>query len=181
MKNLAEIEGSRNLNLVKRKQTILEGKDIYLCPYRKEDLEFRFKWMHDKEILSLTGEVRPWSKRDLQRFYDRVRNEKDRAWFSIVLKEGDRVIGETGLLRVFWPWRTTDLTIEVNEKDVWNKGYGTEAINLMLSWIFDTLCFHRVSIGVVGFNARALHFYEKNGFKREGGTQRRVSIRRYIL
>jgi RimJ/RimL family protein N-acetyltransferase len=144
------------------------GERLYLRSYKKEDLKFMFKWMNDKEILGLTGEVKPWSKRDLERFYDRVRNERDRAWFSIVLKEGDRVIGETGLLRAFWPWKQTDLTIEINERDVWNQGYGTEAINLLLSWTFNTLGFHRVSIGVVGFNERALHFYEKNGFRKEG-------------
>lgn len=163
-----ETEGYNNLDLSKSKQIVIQGQTLYLRPYRKEDLELTFRWMNDKEILGLTGEVKPWSKVELDGFYDRVVNEKDRAWFSIVLKEEDRVIGETGLLRVFWPWRTTDLTMEINEKDVWNQGYGTEAMSLMLTWIFETLGFHRVSIGVVGFNERALHFYEKNGFRREG-------------
>lgn len=159
---------NKTLDLTKEKKTVIVGERLYLRPYRQEDLEFMFKWMNDKEILSLVGEVEPWSKKILAEFYDAVKNQKDRAWFSVVLKDGDRVIGETGLLRAFWPWRTTDLTIEINEKDVWNQGYGTETINLLLTWIFDTLGFHRVSIGVVGFNERALHFYEKNGFRREG-------------
>jgi RimJ/RimL family protein N-acetyltransferase len=150
------------------KPKVIVGKRLYLRPYRKSDLKFMLRWMNDQEILGLTGEVKPWSQKDLDEFYERVKNEKDRAWFSIVLKDGDRVIGETGLLRAFWPWRGTGLTIEINEKDVWNNGYGTEAIKLLLSWAFDTLGFHRVSIGVVGFNERALHFYEKNGFRREG-------------
>ena len=150
------------------KPKTIVGERVYLRPYRKEDLKFMFKWMNDPEILGLVGEVKPWSRSALSRFYDRVRTEKDRAWFSVVLKDGDRVIGETGLLRAFWPWKNTDLTIEINEKDVWSQGYGTETINLLLSWAFDTLGFHRVSIGVVGFNDRALHFYEKNGFRREG-------------
>lgn len=148
--------------------TTMLGERLYLRPYRKEDLKFMFRWMNDPEILGLVGEVKPWSRSDLERFYDRVKTEKDRAWFSVVLKDGDRVIGETGLLRAFRPWNTTDLTIEINEKDVWGHGYGTEAIGLLLSWTFDTLGFHRVSIGVVGFNERALHFYEKNGFRKEG-------------
>lgn len=150
------------------KPTRLVGERLYLRPYRKDDLRFMFKWMNDPEILGLVGEARPWSKRVLEEFFDKVKHEKGRAWFSIVLKEGDRVIGETGLLRAFWPWKQTDLTIEIDEKDVWDRGYGTEAINLLLAWTFDTLGFHRVSIGVVGFNERALHFYEKNGFRREG-------------
>lgn len=168
MRSLDETTRIAPLNLSERKQETIMGDRLYLRPYRKEDLKLMYKWMNDREILSLVGEVRPWSEEVLSDFYDKVKNDKDRAWFSIVLKEEDRVIGETGLLRVFWDWRTTDLTIEINEKDVWNKGYGTEAIQLMLSWIFETLGFHRVSIGVVGFNKRALHFYEKNGFKKEG-------------
>ena len=153
---------------LKLKPKTIVGERVYLRPYRKEDLKFMFKWMNDPEILGLVGEAKPWSREVLEEFYDAVTHEKGRAWFSIVLKDGNRVIGETGLLRAFWPWKQTDLTIEINEKDVWNHGYGTETINLLLSWAFDTLGFHRVSIGVVGFNDRALHFYEKNGFRREG-------------
>lgn len=168
---MTETERGKKLVLDAVKKTVIVGKNLYLRPYRKEDLELTFKWMNDEEILSLVGEVNPWSKKDLAGFYEKVKNEKDRVWFSIVLKKEDRVIGETGLLRVFWPWKTTDLTIEINEKDVWNRGYGTEAINLVLTWAFNTLGFHRISIGVVGFNERALHFYEKNGFRKEGALR----------
>jgi RimJ/RimL family protein N-acetyltransferase len=36
-----------------------------------------------------------------------------------------------------------------------------------LDYAFGYLNFHRVSIGVVGFNKRTLRFWEKAGFKRE--------------
>ena len=146
----------------------LMGERLYLRPFERKDFGLMMKWMNDKEILSLTGEVKPWSRKDVNEFFDKVEKDKDRVWFAVVLKDGDRVIGETGLLRIFWPWKCTDLTIEINEKNVWDQGYGSEAINLLLSWAFDTLGFHRIAIGVVGFNRRALHFYKKNGFKKEG-------------
>ena len=60
------------------------------------------------------------------------------------------------------------MTIIIGEKEEWGKGYGSEAINLMLDYAFGYLNFHRVSIGVVGFNERAIRFYETVGFKREG-------------
>lgn len=148
--------------------TVLTGEHLYLRPFERGDLGLLLKWMNDREILDLIGQVRPWTQSDADGFFEKVRKEEDRAWFAIVLKESNRVIGQAGLLRMFLPWHTTDLTMEVNEKDVWDRGYGSEAIDLLLSWAFDTLGFHRVSIGVVGFNTRALHFYEKNGFKREG-------------
>jgi len=41
----------------------------------------------------------------------------------------------------------------------------------MLNYAFGYQNFHRVAIGVVGFNTGALQFYERLGFKREGIQQ----------
>jgi RimJ/RimL family protein N-acetyltransferase len=51
---------------------------------------------------------------------------------------------------------------------MWGKGYGTEAGRLLLKYAFERLKFHRVSIGVVGFNDRAIRFWKSLGFKKEG-------------
>ncbi|MCG2821153.1 MAG: GNAT family N-acetyltransferase [Candidatus Atribacteria bacterium] len=56
----------------------------------------------------------------------------------------------------------------MGEKDAWGKGYGTEAILLLIDYAFRRLNFHRVAIGVVGFNEKAIRFWEKVGFKKEG-------------
>ena len=60
------------------------------------------------------------------------------------------------------------MTIIIGEKDKWGKGYGTETGRLLLNYAFLRLGFHRVSIGVVGFNEKALKFWEDLGFKKEG-------------
>jgi RimJ/RimL family protein N-acetyltransferase len=69
---------------------------------------------------------------------------------------------------MFKPWRCTGMTIIIGEKDKWGKGYGTEAGHLLVNYAFLRLDFHRVSICVVGFNERALKFWENLGFKKEG-------------
>jgi RimJ/RimL family protein N-acetyltransferase len=125
-------------------------------------------WANDPALRELTGEVLPMSMKRATEFLENLHTEKDRVWFSVVLTENDRLIGEAGLLRMFHPWRTTDLTLIIGEKDCWGKGYGTEAILLLLDYAFGFLNFHRVAVGVVGFNERALHFYKKVGFKKEG-------------
>jgi len=111
------------------------------------------------------------SRAEAERFYKRLCTDKDRIWFAIVLKEEDRVIGESGLLRMFKPWRCTDMTIIIGEKDVWGKGLGTEAGRLILDYAFKRLKYHRVSIGVVGFNERAVRFWKSLGFKEEGAQR----------
>jgi diamine N-acetyltransferase len=146
----------------------LIGERLYLRPLEKADLALIRGWANDPEVRRLTGEVKPMSEAAADEFYERVRTDPDRIWLTIVLKDGDRPIGETGLLRMFPAWRTTDLSIIIGDKGAWEQGYGTEAILLMLDYAFGYLNMHRVALGVVGFNERALSFYEKVGFKREG-------------
>jgi diamine N-acetyltransferase len=150
------------------RSAFLIGKRVYLRPLEKEDLVYLRRWANDPEIRRLTGEVTPMSQAQADEFLAKVHNDRERVWFSIALRKDGRVIGEAGLLRMFPAWRTTDLSIIIGEKDAWGKGYGTEAILLLLDYAFGHLSFHRVAVGVVGFNAKALHFYEKVGFKKEG-------------
>ena len=150
------------------RSAFLVGDRVYLRPYEKEDLRHLRAWANDPETRGLIGEVRPTSEVEAERWFQRVQDDRDRIWFAVVLKQDDRVIGEAGLLRMFPPWRTTDLTMIIGEKEARGKGYGSEAIHLLLDYAFGYLNFHRVAIGVVGFNERALKFYERIGFSREG-------------
>jgi len=146
----------------------LIGERVYLRSLEARDLALLRHWANDPEIRGLTGEVTAMSEDGAERFLERVHTEHDRHWFVVALRENDQMIGEAGLLRMFPAWRTTDLSLIIGEKEAWNKGYGSEAILLLLDYAFGHLNLHRVALGVVGFNERALHFYEKVGFRREG-------------
>ena len=62
-----------------------------------------------------------------------------------------------------------DWELAIELKPEWcHKGYGTEAIRIMLDMAFNKYEMHRVSIGVVELNTDALEFYKKIGFKQEG-------------
>lgn len=144
------------------------GEKIYLRPFEHSDLEHLRGWYNDPELRGLICVTEPYSAAKAEQWYENLCKDDNRIWFAIALKENDRVVGECGLLRMFSPWRTTDLTMIVGEREARGKGYGTEAIRLLLDYAFGYLGFHRVSIGVAGFNDAAIRFYEKNGFKREG-------------
>lgn len=150
------------------RNAFLIGRDVYLRPFESADLPLVQGWANDPEIRALTGEVLPMGEAGASEFMERVRTDRDRVWFAVVLKERDKVIGEAGLLRMFHAWRATDLTIILGDRSAWGRGYGTQAIHLLLDFAFGYLSLHRVSLGVVGFNERALRFYESVGFRREG-------------
>ena len=146
----------------------LSGEMVYLRPIEQEDVALLHRWANDPEIRGLTGELRPSTNTGAVEFYQRVQKSEDRIWLAVISRETNLVIGETGLLRMFPAWRTTDWSLIIGEKSARGKGYGQEVAKLMLDYAFGHQNFHRVAIGVVGFNTSALSFYERVGFRREG-------------
>jgi RimJ/RimL family protein N-acetyltransferase len=58
--------------------------------------------------------------------------------------------------------------IQIGEREYWGKGYGTDALRVLLRYAFDELNLARVSLSVLEGNVRAMRSYEKCGFKYEG-------------
>jgi diamine N-acetyltransferase len=157
-----------NIGNLPSRVEFLSGEKVYLRSIEQEDIALLHQWANDPEIRGVTGETRPSTYAGTLEFYQKIQKSEDRVWLAVVLRETDRVIGETGLLRMFPAWRTTDWSLIIGEKSARGKGYGTETAQLMLNYAFGHQNFHRVAIGVVGFNTGALNFYEQLGFRREG-------------
>jgi RimJ/RimL family protein N-acetyltransferase len=93
---------------------------------------------------------------------------EDRASFVIADPASDAARGEIVLMDIDELNRCADLRISLFYEDDFGRGYGTEALRLVLDYAFNTLKLHRVGLDVFDYNARAIHVYEKLGFRREG-------------
>lgn len=146
----------------------MEGKRIILRTVKKADLEELDSITDDWKIMSLTGSVHPNTEKELADGIERCQDTESRIWFVIVDKQTNKIIGETGFLRIFMPWRTSDFTLEIWNKDYWGKGIGKEVSDLMFEYGFNYLNLHRLAIGVVEKNEKAIKFWKKIGFIEEG-------------
>lgn len=86
----------------------------------------------------------------------------------------DLPIGNTGIMDHDTISRSAELGIQIGEKAYWNKGYGTEAVELMLKHSFLTLNLNRVFLQVFENNPSAIRSYEKAGFVHEGRLREAV-------
>ena len=145
----------------------IKGKRIILRQQREEDAPFFAYWFSQPQIMFQCGFEKPIREEEMKTCIKVSHRSADSVWFTITDLEGD-LIGEAGLLRMFPPWHQTDLTIIIPDPEKQGKGYGTEAIHMLLDMAFHEYQMHRVSIGVVGLNTNALAFYKKIGFKQEG-------------
>ncbi len=146
----------------------IETERILLRTMVRADLPTVSKWMGDEELRRNIGVTAPSDLASIEEWFDGVIADENRVWFSVVRKDDDRLIGEAGLIRIFQPWRASDASVIIAEADCVGKGYGSEIMGLLLDYAFGTLGLHRVGIGVFDFNKRAIRFYEKMGFRREG-------------
>jgi len=78
------------------------------------------------------------------------------------------LIGFVGLFQVAWPAGAARCAIGIGEAEYRGRGYGTEALRLLLRYAFAELGLHRVGLTVFEYNRRAISSYEKAGFQIEG-------------
>jgi RimJ/RimL family protein N-acetyltransferase len=149
------------------------GERVILREQRSEDAEFFTRWYNEPEIMFECGFHQPTT---LEKELNRILRSTDdgRDWYAITDLSG-RIIGETGLLRM-WPyWRCTDMSMIIPDPDDQGNGYGSEAGRLMLDRAFRHYNMNRVAIGVVGLNTQALRYWERLGFKKEGIEEKRYN------
>lgn len=146
----------------------IQGKNIYLRPYETDsDKEILYKATFNEEVQLFTGTTRPFSKRQIDNFIDKIlEGDESRVDFLIVSQVDDEVVGEVVLNEIHN--RNANIRIFIFDSKNFNKGYGTEALQLMLDFGFGMLQLHRIELGVYNHNNRGIHVYEKLGFKKEG-------------
>jgi RimJ/RimL family protein N-acetyltransferase len=95
--------------------------------------------------------------------------------FAIRTLAEDKLIGFIAFDGINWTNRDGYVAIGIGEQDFWSKGYGSDAMQLMLRYGFTELNLHRISLTVFEQNPRGIRSYEKCGFKHEG------RIREFLL
>lgn len=88
--------------------------------------------------------------------------------FAIVDLKTDELIGNIGFPKIDYINRTAELGIFIGNKEYWGKGYGVEAIELLLDFGFNILNLHNISLKVFSYNKPAIRCYKKVGFKEAG-------------
>ncbi len=130
------------------------------------------RWSRDSEFYQLFDSD-PTRPRNAKRAQEQMRdyaekNQPGNFSFAVVRLEDERIIGEGGLFDALSPHRNAWLAIGIGERELWGKGYGTDAVQILLRFGFQELNLHRINLGVFGYNARAIRAYEKIGFVHEG-------------
>ena len=148
---------------------LFTGQLVRLATMNPEtDADSIARWSHDSEYwrLSHPTPARPMLPKEVKDWLNDRSAESH--WFAIRTLSDDRFIGDVGLFSIKWNHGDAFMGISIGDREYWGKGYGTDALRILLRYAFIELNLHRVSLSSLEGNERATRSYEKAGFVAEG-------------
>ncbi|WP_456271021.1 GNAT family N-acetyltransferase [Bacillus sp. AK031] len=149
-------------------EKFLEGTAVYLRPFQKEDYRLISKALSYPEIRKLTGLQKFLTAQKIEKAYDAFALDDTRIDLVIALQDTDEPVGDLALNEIDHLNRNANIRIALHDPGFFGKGYGTQALKLILEHGFMTLNLYRIGLCVYSYNSRAIKSYEKLGFKQEG-------------
>ncbi|MHA2185274.1 MAG: GNAT family N-acetyltransferase [Promethearchaeota archaeon] len=154
---------------------MLKGERIILGPIKREYIESYLKWLNDTELTQFLNIYRPLTRMEEEDWVENLKNRNDTIAFSINLLDNTH-IGNCGIHQIDWKNTIAEVGIMIGEKELQGKGYGTEAMKLLINYAFKSVNLNRIQLRVYDFNIRAIQSYKKVGFIEEGRMRKAIFI-----
>jgi RimJ/RimL family protein N-acetyltransferase len=145
------------------------GERLYLSPIseNENDGEKYLAWMNDKAVTIYFSQYHSAvaSKSDLSWLYE---PPADMQRYAMVLLEGDELLGSISIHNIDHLNRNAFIGIFIGDAERRGKGFGAEAIRLILCYGFYTLNLHSILLTVLADNPGGIACYKKVGFREVG-------------
>ena len=162
---------------------LFEARDIRFGPIDHEaHPEIESRWTHDAEFMRLLElkPARPLSPAMVKKQYESIEKqmdeEKNLFYFTLRTRADDRLIGKALIEYINWANGNGWLVLGIGSPDDRRKGFGTQALEMLLRYAFDELSLFRVSAAIPEYNEAALGLFRKFAFVEE--TRRRQALYR---
>lgn len=147
------------------------GEKVCLRAYKEEDIKMAMKLVNDKELKKflVTNIPFPMSLWEEEAWVKSQKGSESGEYnFAIEDIKTGKYIGGCGIQKVNWLTRVAVVGIMIGDKDYWGKGYGTDAMKVLMKFIFEDMNISKIRLHTFSFNERAKKCYEKCGFEVEG-------------
>ncbi|PBC63685.1 GNAT family N-acetyltransferase [Streptomyces sp. Tue6028] len=149
---------------------VLTGEKTVLRPFTADDAEAILEILDDPDVIRFTFPSQPDTPFTLERLravYGARATQPDRLDLAVTDPATGELVGEVVLNEWDPVQRSCSFRTLIGPRGR-DRGFGTEAVRLIVGHGFEQLGLHRISLGVYGNNHRARRVYEKVGFVVEG-------------
>jgi RimJ/RimL family protein N-acetyltransferase len=162
---------------------LFQGELVCLAPPEPDrDAEVESRWTHDAEYLRLLAPdpARPLSPGHIKKQHEMAEKDSYQAHnqfhFTIRARADDRLLGFVRLEYIEWAHGAAMVRLGIGDPNERGRGFGSEALRLILRYAFDELNLHRLMAVTSDYNPGAVRFFERAGFTVE--VRQRQALRR---
>lgn len=148
----------------------IESERIYLRDVRIDDVNNDYcRWLNDPETNKyIETRFYDQTNENIKQYVREMTGNENHVFFAICLQEDGRHVGNIKFSDIDWNHNRSFLSILIGEKDLWGKGYATEAIKLMARYGFETVGLNKIEACCYNVNKGAVRIFKKAGFSIEG-------------
>jgi RimJ/RimL family protein N-acetyltransferase len=154
---------------------LLEGKNVNLRVMEKEDLPLFVEWFNKPEVFGEYNPLLQMSKTEVEKILD---NPSGLQPFIIEKKDGSKIgfIAHFHVLHLGTGTKQLEIGYSLVPGER-GKGYGTEALEIMVDYLFLSKDIMRIQAQTDQRNAASQKVLEKAGFKKEGILRKNFFMR----
>lgn len=147
---------------------MLRGEKVTLRPVERDDLKALHDLERNVELVMYGGSAwYPVPLAAYEKDFDEHVKDEDKSDF--VIEVDGKIIGDIGLHREKNRRAgVASLGVGINDPEYVGKGYGRDAINVLLDWAFRIQNYRRIALETMAVNERAIRAYRACGFVEEG-------------
>jgi RimJ/RimL family protein N-acetyltransferase len=156
------------------KDSLFEAEHICLAPIQPEnDAPVEAQWTQASQYMRLldTEPARPGSPELVKKRYEAIEKEIEEHgslfYFTIRLRRDDRLIGFARIDEIQWAMAYASLQLGIGDPEQRGKGYGSQALRLLLRYAFSELNLFHLGAAVPEYNQVALRLFQRAGFVKE--------------
>ena len=154
----------------------LVGDNIYLSPISLDDVEEYAEMVNDIKVSVGLGYLSYTNIIDFESEKEFLISVKKEKMFAVRLLENNELLGNIGFNSLDIINRNGALGVLIGNPKHQRKGYGTEALKLILDYGFSFLNLRNISLSVFEYNVPAYNLYKKVGFKEVGRLREALEI-----
>ena len=148
----------------------LKGEHIYLRALEPEDLDFIYEIENDASIWEVSNTITPYSRFLIKQYLENAHKDiYEVKQLRLVISNLD--MQAIGLIDVFdfdFHNKRAGIGILIKDQGNRNQGFGTEALQLLISYCFKTLELHQLYCNISEDNTASIRLFENCGFKKIG-------------
>jgi len=153
----------------KMDRPFLVGEKIYLRPFDLDDIDGEYiQWLNDEEMVCFIDTLkRPTTFNQAKEYVEKILNSDNYIFFAVIDKSSGKHIGNVKIGPIDWINRISNYG-RLLSKDHWGKGYGTEVLNLIIKYSFETLNLNKLWDSAISSNKASIKSVKKAGMIIEG-------------